>query len=213
MSFSQPATKQDEWVVETLTEWAGPFSHEKRLGYFVEVGSHDGLHHSNTRLLEEEYGWRGMLIEANKELYEKSLVNRPNCKNVNALIDRCDGQQNFTIGDGKSVSYSGVTPYLPEGWFNHHKYGSKGYILPAYSLANILARFNAPKLIDYLSLDVEGAELAILEGLVQDGRYSARCMTVEFRYDQLYLERLEDLLFPEYKLDEVRAFDACFIRA
>ncbi len=31
-------------------------------GIFVEAGANDGLRQSNTKLLEELYGWRGLLI-------------------------------------------------------------------------------------------------------------------------------------------------------
>ncbi|MCR9057134.1 MAG: FkbM family methyltransferase [Rhodobacteraceae bacterium] len=33
-------------------------------GYFIELGANDGVSQSNTMLLEEKYGWRGLLIEA-----------------------------------------------------------------------------------------------------------------------------------------------------
>jgi hypothetical protein len=44
--------------------------------------------------------------------------------------------------------------------------------------------FNAPKIIDYLSLDVEGAELFIMKDFPFD-RYVFKCMTVERPKDEL----------------------------
>lgn len=35
----------------------------KRNGYFLEIGSHDAIHISNTYLLEKEYDWRGIMVE------------------------------------------------------------------------------------------------------------------------------------------------------
>ncbi len=37
-------------------------------GIFVEVGAYDGLRSSNTKLLEECYGWTGILIEPSKKI-------------------------------------------------------------------------------------------------------------------------------------------------
>jgi hypothetical protein len=66
-----------------------------------------------------------------------------------------------------------------------------------------------------MSVDVEGAEYAILETFFNTpGRHLIlpTLLTVEFLYDRLMLDKLERLLEPNYILDEVRAFDACFVR-
>lgn len=46
------------------------------------------------------------------------------------------------------------------------------------TLGNILDRYGAPSVIDYLSLDVEGQEYEILRTFPFD-KYAFRCMTVE----------------------------------
>ena len=46
------------------------------------------------------------------------------------------------------------------------------------TLAEILDNINAPEIIDYLSLDVEGHEYSILSTFPFD-KYKFRCMTVE----------------------------------
>ena len=46
---------QDKWVTETVFPGVND-------GYFVDVGSGDGIEGSNTKLLEER-GWRGICID------------------------------------------------------------------------------------------------------------------------------------------------------
>ena len=51
-------------------------------GFFVEFGGGDGILHSNTYLLEKEFGWTGILVEPSKG-YGDSI-----CRNRTAIIDR-----------------------------------------------------------------------------------------------------------------------------
>ena len=44
---------------------------------FIEVGGNDGVSQSNTKLFEEFYGWRGLLVEASANLIKKCKRNRP----------------------------------------------------------------------------------------------------------------------------------------
>ena len=54
-SYSQIG--QDLWVQETLKN--------KKNGYFLDIGAHDGIYLSNTYLLEKNYNWNGLCIEGN----------------------------------------------------------------------------------------------------------------------------------------------------
>ena len=40
----------------------------------------DGVSHSNTKTLEDFFGFTGILIEPVEEMYDKLVVNRKNCK-------------------------------------------------------------------------------------------------------------------------------------
>jgi FkbM family methyltransferase len=212
---SQPATRQDEWLFSKLQD--------QLQGYFVEVGAYDGLRHSNTLALENYLDWTGILVEPIPELFEQMKANRPDCQHSNHVISDFDGfGHQFATGDGNGRAFSGLTGRMSDEWYAEHKRrGSVMSSVNPISLANLLEKFKAPKVIDYLSLDVEGAEYTILEGFFKahDRRstyfqrwdYTIRYMTVEFRYDAVLLRKLEELLSDHYVLDEVRAFDACFI--
>ena len=77
----------------------------------------------------------------------------------------------------------------------------------AITLTELLEKSNAPKLIDFLSLDVEGAELDVLKGIDFE-RYNFRFMLIEIRnfdrinqflkdYNYRFIEKLSihDYLF------------------
>jgi hypothetical protein len=56
-------------------------------GFYLELGAHDGIFQSNTKFLEEEYGWTGLLIEAKTEHFKQLKKNRPNNILINKKID------------------------------------------------------------------------------------------------------------------------------
>jgi hypothetical protein len=57
-NFSLSSNDQ-EWFVLTQLNF-------KPDGFFVDVGANDGVHHSNTFLLEKEYNWKGILADPAK---------------------------------------------------------------------------------------------------------------------------------------------------
>ena len=47
------------------------FNHNKRNGFFIEAGAHDGEILSNTLYFESRYNWTGVLVEPDPYAYEK----------------------------------------------------------------------------------------------------------------------------------------------
>ena len=64
-------------------------------------------------------------------------------------------------------------------------YAEAGNVIEATttSLIDLLNQMEAPTIIDYLSIDTEGSELTILEGL-DWSRYQFRCITVEHNFSK-----------------------------
>ena len=67
------------------------YFHNLHNGTFLELGALDGTLYSNTRFYEEQRGWRGVLIEPNREEFEKIPSSRPEAVAVHAAI--CDQSQ------------------------------------------------------------------------------------------------------------------------
>ena len=69
------------------------------------------------------------------------------------------------------------------------------------TLASILKAFNAPKIIDFISIDVEGGEREVLEQLVSMKDYFFKCGCIEHNFRKDDLEFFKDLLLSSnYKI-------------
>lgn len=141
-------SEQDKWVAESYKY--------KKNGYFIEVGAYDGIQTSNTYFLEKELNWNGICIEANRQVFNSLAANRKS-KNINMAVSSEKGYCNF-LGD--KISYN---------------IGDK---IECDTLNSILLNNCIENNIDYLSLDIEGAEYIALESL--DFNYwNIGLMTVE----------------------------------
>mmetsp|Transcript_25626 Transcript_25626/g.43524 ORF Transcript_25626/g.43524 Transcript_25626/m.43524 type:complete len:263 (-) Transcript_25626:60-848(-) len=165
--FSQ--ARQDEAVATLL--------HHKRNGYFVDLAANDATILSNTYSLEKKYGWRGLCIEPNP-MYWANLTYR-DCQVVAAVVGNRRMEEvyfRFDAGD-----HSGIAG---DGFDNGKHLIRKSRLVYTVTLKEILRRFGAPKTIDYLSLDVEGAEEFIMKNFPL-AEYSISILTVERPKDSL----------------------------
>ena len=144
-------------------------------GYFIELGANNGVDQSNTLFFEKFKNWKGILIEPIPHKYLECLKNRSNKNSIycNACVS-FDYKNKFV-----EMMYSNLmTTSLMEKYnFNrikHAKIGEKylekyeiNFIFgaKATTLNNLMVKSKSPKLIDLLSLDVEGAELSVLKGI------------------------------------------------
>jgi hypothetical protein len=176
---------QDRFVVDVLL--SGKFG-----GYFVEAGAGDGLWISNTLLLEKEFGWTGLLIEPTRA-FEALKRNRPDCICENACLaaeysivtmveiyDHGQAQiapelagRNLLLSRSLNTSRSDLAE-LSSDWAIAHGQ----YLKATVPLAELLRSHSAPKTIDYLSLDVEGAEYEVLRRF-PFSEYRFRCLGIE----------------------------------
>ena len=160
---------------------------------FVEFGALDGLTDSNSLYFEQEMGWSGLLIEANPSTFERLQQNRPNAKLCNAAIFDRNGTVEFEAIGGGLYGWSGIKDNMePQHrqriereteWWSRHT-----LTVPCRTLDDVLTEF-AIKHIDYLSIDVEGAELAILKAF-PFARYSIDVLGVEDNFGNPELDML-----------------------
>ena len=131
-------------------------------GFFIEIGASDGIHLSNTYLLETKYKWKGICCEPIPDMFEKLVINRPNsiCYN-DAVYNQSGLLLTFDIANNCNL-LSGICEHI-----DAHKstvdQNKTSIEVRTISLLDVLNNANAPSFIEYMSLDTEGSELEILK--------------------------------------------------
>ena len=176
-SFSQ--NNQDKLVLSLLGESPG---------FFVEFGADDGVTLSNTFLLERDFNWKGIVCEPSIVSREKLIASRDCYIDLNCVTDKSGEVVSF-IETGRGLSSMEKYAY-DDMWADTRKEGY-AYEVPTISLLDLLNKYNAPEVIEYLSIDTEGSELDILTAY--DFSRIFKVITVEHNYTD-NREKIHDLL-------------------
>ncbi|CAE7213717.1 unnamed protein product, partial [Symbiodinium microadriaticum] len=136
----------------------------KRDGIYVEMGALDGVTYSNTLALRTCLGWTGMLIEGSPRHFQRL---HQNYKDVESVIIKYGAVcapplTNATFSQGMSIgSIDGDVTYLPTGLRKRFSYRRQRVVVPCRPMEWYLQQL-PKKHVDFVSLDVEGAELEVL---------------------------------------------------
>ena len=162
-----------------------------RDGFYVELGANDGAKESNSYYFELNKGWKGVLIEPAPNLY-LSCVKRRGANNVvfcNACVPfgydeefvRMKYSDSMTISDNLDLDIGDHDKFVETGdQFLEGRESTFVFGAKSATLNSLLKEAGAPALIDFLSLDVEGAEFDVLRG-VDFTKYNFRYMVIECR--------------------------------
>ena len=177
--FSQ--AKQDETVWNFLGQLEG--------GYFVDLAANDATVLSNSFSLERNHGWNGLCLEANPKYWSRLAYRQ--CIVVGAIVGSKRMEEiQFNFGKRESMQVPVGVPEMDdkgtlggivdEKFDNRNPNENRNVIAKRYTvtLAEIFERHHVPKVIDYFSLDVEGAESFIMSTFPFD-HYVFRVLTVE----------------------------------
>lgn len=142
----------------------------KRNGFFVDLAANIAIDNSNTLTLERDFGWNGILIEANPT-YWWGLLHR-NASLFLGPVGAEDEKVTFQLHDETSGIVGENFDAKPKKeWKETLSYTTT-------SLASVLRQFGAPSQIDFLSLDVEGAESLVMKNFPWD-TYTFSVLNVE----------------------------------
>ena len=136
----------------------------KRNGVYVEIGALDGYTFSNTVTLRTCLGWSGMLIEGSPRNFgslEKTLkvLRTPVVAQFGAVCPPPQSNTSFLIGKHSSA-VDGDAKYLSNTVRRYHKHYHRIRV-PCKPMSWYLRSLPQGH-VDFLSLDVEGAELEVL---------------------------------------------------
>ena len=198
---------------------------QKTNGIFVEVGALDGFGASNTYFFEKERNWSGLLIEPNPIEFNKMMsVDRPLSKKENCAISDSEMDVNFLSIEGPCNVLSGIMEFYntqhlervnremnmyssyPVG---HELYSRKELIkMKAVKLQTLFDKYDIKK-VDLISIDVEGAELQVLNSIDFD-KTEIDVLLIENNYG---LEKETEFLVSKgYKLLGNIQWDSVFVK-
>ena len=155
---------QDQWAIEEIFNF-------KRNGYFVDIGASDGFSINNTYIMEKQLQWEGICIEANPSFFKNLELNR-RCLKFNACLDYTNHEVDFRYDYGP---YSGI---IDKDTDNKVANTSSILKLQTKTLEQVLDEAKAPSVIDFLSIDVEGAEHRVFKDFPFD-KYTFLAMVLE----------------------------------
>lgn len=131
-------------------------------GFFVEFGATDGWSLSNTLLLERDYGWSGILAEPARRWHKELAKNRTCSIDTRCVWSTTGEQLNFL--ETATPEFSTIDQFAHGDQHSEVRSDATSYSVTTVSLNDLLHSHGAPHKIDYLSIDTEGSELAILQG-------------------------------------------------
>jgi FkbM family methyltransferase len=133
----------------------------KKKGFYVDVGCQNPIKNNNTYLLHKK-GWFGLNIDLDKDNIDMFNVSRPNDENINTAISNKVGQTDLYFYHKKSPinTIDKTTSDFQKANVSEIKK------IQTNTLNNILynSKYKNNK-INLLSVDVEGHELQVFEGL------------------------------------------------
>lgn len=159
--FSQ--FEQDKALNEEIFKW-------KRNGFFVDIGAYDGIWASNSYFFEKNLGWEGICVEPNPDVFNRLRQNRT-CYCEQCCVSDVTGQKLFLKCTDCAILYSGLLDSFDQRDIARidqtisTRGGKKEVVfVKCFKLKELLQKYNV-KHIDFLSVDVEGAEEAVIKSI------------------------------------------------
>ncbi|XP_069988892.1 uncharacterized protein [Penaeus vannamei] len=159
-----------------------------RNGFFIEAGALDGETMSNTLALEQDLGWTGLLVEPDAKNYQLLRTKHRRAWSANVCLaprpypsvelfnepPHHPGPMAMSLG-AKMRSMHALTEYS-----NDKNIGNVWFLkVPCIPLESLLLAIQVNK-IDLLVLDVEGAEMAILDHLDLE-KFNVQVLCLEWK--------------------------------
>lgn len=166
----------------------------QKTGFYVDVGAHHPFRFSNTYFFYRQ-GWRGINIDAMPGSID--IFKKFRSEDINLEIPIGNGDQVLTYYSFNEPALNGFSEKL-----SHERNGKNGYFIKQEikmkisKLSSVLDEFlPEDKLIDFLTIDVEGLDFDILQS--NDWvKYKPKCILIEILSSSLHeIEQNEIAVF------------------
>lgn len=154
-------TGQDQVVFKLLNR--------KTSGYFVDLAAQHPIYLSNTRALERDHSWTGLCIEPNPRFWDL-LRGARSCAVVGAAIASEEGmlqlsdqrRGSYGVPGARSVDHAKLQRHM-----QHNRSIGAGPMMSSFQIRaqpfdKLLREMEAPRVVDYVSLDVDGDEQRVM---------------------------------------------------
>ena len=166
------------------------FINLKRPGFYLDIATHHPIQLSNTFFFDRCMKWKGICVEANKA-YIGLIEKERSCNIVPTCVSKDDGT---TVTFGKFKSAGGI---VDDNFVSKSQVANNSQALETLTCTNVktILGNNGPRVIDFLSLDIEGHELMVLKG-IDWTKTTINVMTIETYRDKEIEKNIIDYLEP-----------------
>ena len=151
------------------------YFNNKKNGLYVDVGAYHPIHRNNTKLLHD-MGWEGINIDISDFSIKLFEHLRPDDVNLNLAVSKTNGYVDMFYQKKLSQILT-IKKKIAENVFQG-KIKSKKILSKTLSQILNESKYSERK-IDFLDVDVEGADLDVLESL-DFSKYSPELICVEY---------------------------------
>jgi FkbM family methyltransferase len=140
-------------------------------GFYVDVGAYNGVHINNTLYFEKNNNWRGINIEPIKKVFDLLVKNRPNDININCAVCNHNGETEFYLNEEYTEMLSGIKDKYDKRHLerlnngNNENSGTTQIIKVITKKLETIFDENKILHVNYLSIDVEGAEFEVIKSI------------------------------------------------
>lgn len=129
-------------------------------GFYVDVGAGHPVWENDTKALCDR-GWRGINVEPQEDFLAELRRARPGDVNLGVALSDAPGERTFF-----EVENTGLSTLDPHNAARAEAAGRrvKPRTVPVRTLTQVLVENNAPSRFEFLKVDVEGLEQAVLAG-------------------------------------------------
>ena len=156
------------WGIDMMAE---DFFKNKKKGFFIDVGCHQPLLNNNTYILYKK-GWRGINVDLDFGAIDMFDFFRKEDTNIHAALSNSIDEKNLYFFHNRSA----VNTLCKETGKNYKEIKR----IKTITLNNIIENSEYKNQeIDFLSIDVEGSEIDVLQGL-DFNKYRPKLVVLEF---------------------------------
>lgn len=164
----------DRWVIESVFKG-------RRGGFFVEAGAANGIGGSASFVLERYFDWKGICVEPVERFHEVLRKYRTCTVDDRCLWSRTGESVTFSYFPTRS-GLSGIDDVRIDKHEEELRTSGTEAIQvekETVSLHDLLEQHEAPATIEYICLDIEGAERQVLEAYDFDGPHRVLAISIE----------------------------------